>query len=304
MVFPRVRRYAAEHDIRILNSTGYKADLVGHVATRRLNVRHVVTIQGFVEKYPLRKRFYDVLTRWVARRADRVVTVSDSLKRDLVRGGTREDRIVTVHNFVDARRFENVDPAAVARVRRELGVAPGAPCVQILGRLNPEKGHTHFLEAAARVKKELPGVRYVVVGESYRSLRQQLERRAAELGVQRDVVFTGYREDVPALLAAATVVVSASLREGLPLVLVEAMAAARPVVATTVDGIPELVDPGRTGLLVPPRDAEGLAAGMLKMLRAPEQAAAMGRAGRAVVRERFSAEQMVRRIQDVYGSLL
>jgi glycosyltransferase involved in cell wall biosynthesis len=300
----KVLRFVKRRGVRIISSTGYKADLIGWVVARLLGIRFITTIQGFVEKYPLRKRFYDAMTRWIARRSDLVVTVAESLRRELLAQGMSAERIVTVHNFVDVGRFKAEDAEAAGRIRRELGVPAGAPVIEILGRLNIEKGHTFFLQAAARVKPEFPSARFVIVGDSYLSLRSDLEREAAALGLQAEVVFTGYRTDIPDLLAAATVVVSSSLREGLPLALVEAMAAARPIVATAIDGIPELVDDGRTGILVPARDVERLADGILQLLRNPARAAEMGAAGRRLVETRFSAGRMASKMIEVYRAAL
>ena len=300
----QVLRFAKQRRIRIISSTGYKADLIGWLAARLLGIRFITTIQGFVEKYPLRKRFYDAMTRWIARHSDRVVTVAESLRRELLGQGMPGGKVVTVHNFVDTARFDPADTEGGSRVRRELGIASDSPVIEILGRLNIEKGHTHFLRAAARVKQEFPSARYLIIGDSYLSLRSELERLTAELGLQGEVIFTGYRKDIPELLAAATVVVSSSLREGLPLVLIEAMAAGRPIVATAIDGTPELVDDGRTGVLVAPQDVEALAEGISRLLRDTARAAAMGAAGRALVESQFSAARMVSKMSEIYRSVI
>lgn len=304
LILLSVLRYARSHHVQLINATGYKADIVGLIVARLLGIRFVTTVQGFVEKYPVRKRFYDVMTRWIARRSDMVIAVSESLRKELIDSGCMATKVVTAHNFVDASKFADIGSVTTAAVRKEFTIPENVPVIGIFGRLNEEKGHSYFLKAAAIVNKEFPEARFFIVGESYLSLREDLDRQTRQLGLQDRVIFTGYRRDIPVLMTTCTLIVSASLREGLPLVLVEAMAASRPVVATMVDGIPELVEDGRTGRLVAPRDVAGLARAMLEMMQRPDLAAEMGRRGREVVERHFSRGQLVQKTCEVYRSAL
>ncbi|MDP9454489.1 MAG: glycosyltransferase [Actinomycetota bacterium] len=159
-----------------------------------------------------------------------------------------------------------------------------------------------FLRAAAHVARELPAARFVVVGDG--PLRKELLGLAEELGVHDRVLFLGFRPDAQALLGLMDVVAVPSVSEGTPLVVLEAMAAAVPVVASRVGGIPGQIQPGREGILVPPGDAKALGDALLSLLRDPERARRMGEAGRLRAETEFSHENMVRKVEGIYRDAL
>jgi glycosyltransferase involved in cell wall biosynthesis len=183
-------------------------------------------------------------------------------------------------------------------VRRALGIDPGAPLVGVVGRLEPQKGHAYLLEAWADVRRAAPGARLLVVGDG--SLRADLEARALAPALRGSVVFTGFRADVPRVLATLDVLTLPSLYEGMPLTAIEASAMALPVVATAVDGTPEVVRDGETGCLVPPADPPALAHALRALLADPARARSMGRAGRAHVLARFDLDAQVEATARVY----
>src|SRR5207249_9115782 len=173
-------------------------------------------------------------------------------------------------------------------LRRELGLGAGVPLVGVLSRLNPKKGVGVFVEAAAQLAAAFPEAVFLVVGDG--GSRRELEGLTGRLGLGSRVRFTGFRRDVPAILSEMAVCVLPSLTEALPNVLLEAMAAGVPVVATRVGGNEEVVAQGITGLLVPPGKAEPLANALRALLENPGRASEFGRAGRQRVRELFSFE--------------
>jgi len=198
-------------------------------------------------------------------------------------------RTRVVPNGIDV---DGVARAAADRTgaRRALGLDPGVPVVLCAARLAREKGHHFLLHAIAEVARTIPGMQLLLAGDG--SLRPELEAIAATLALGDRVAFLGWRDDVPRLMAACDLLVLPSLSECLPLVCLEAMAAGRPVVASAVGGIPEVVVEGVTGRLVAPGDTGGLAAAITDLLRDPDLARAMGQAGRARVAERFSLARM------------
>ena len=231
---------------------------------------------------------------------DRVIAVSEAARAFLISGkGYAANKIVVVPNGRDLSVFR--PGTERQRARRDLGLASAAPVVGVIGRLEPQKGHAYLLEAWPAVTREFPQARLLVVGEG--SLRGILERRAQDLKVAGNVIFTGYRPDVPFVLDAVDVVALPSVYEGMPLTAIEASAMARPVVATCVDGTPEVIRDGRTGRLVPARDAAALARALLGLLRDPEGAQRMGRAGRDYVLHRFDLDTQVQATARVYRSL-
>jgi glycosyltransferase involved in cell wall biosynthesis len=249
---------------------------------------------------PGKKRFENA----VCRLADGVVVNAEATRRLLVAEGYDPSRVAVVYNGIDLAAFDRMGRAA--GLRQELGLGADAPLVAVLGRLAPHKGVEYFLDAAATLASAHPTVRFLVVGDSVNAdqgssaYRQQLERRAADLGLARRVVFTGFRTDIPAVARELTVSVLTSFVEGLSNVLLESMAAGVPVVATSVSGNPELVQDGETGLLVPPGDAPALAAAVDRILRDPTLGQRLARAGRRQVEERFSLDRLIRETEQLY----
>ncbi len=162
----------------------------------------------------------------------------------------------------------------------------------------PHKGQRHLIEAAALVVRKVPDARFVIAGEG--ELRPALERQIKEHHLEKHVLLAGFRPDVLSLHQAFDIFVMSSITEGLGTSLLDAMAAARPIVATTTGGIPEVVVDGVTGFLVPPRDDAAMAAAIVKLLKDPDLRQRMGQAGLARARERFSAERMLKETLLVY----
>jgi glycosyltransferase involved in cell wall biosynthesis len=245
---------------------------------------------------------------------DRLVAVSRSIEARLRVERPEGTPIQVIYNGVDLDRYDRTE--ACCTLPEEYGFPEGSPLVGCVARLEPEKGHRTLLEAWPLVLARVPDARLLIVGEG--SLQEQLQAYADALGLLGDaceagervgtrgarpdarVVFTGHREDVPSVTAALDVAVLPSYREAQGLVILEAMALARPVVATRVGGIPEMIEDGVTGLLVPPRDAEALASAIVRLLMDHPLADTLARSGLVMARERFALEHMVRDISRLY----
>jgi glycosyltransferase involved in cell wall biosynthesis len=171
-----------------------------------------------------------------------------------------------------------------------------------IGRFVAEKGHRHLLEAAARIERTKPGAHWVLVGAG--ELEASLKHQARGLGLESRVHFTGWRDDIPEVLAVSDVFVLPSESEGFGRVVVEAMAMARPVVATAVGGVPEIVQDGQTGILVPPSDPAALADAVRSLLDDPARASRLGAAGRARAESRFTLTAHVDGVERVYAEVL
>jgi hypothetical protein len=210
--------------------------------------------------------------------------------------------IVVVPSAVD---LDDIPVAADPGVRTELGVPQDAPLVGTVGRIVAQKCPLDFVRMAALIHAERPDVRFVMVGDATlesADLEAETRREAERLGVP--VIFTGFRADAPRVAAAFDVYVVPSLYEGLGRAVTEAMASARPVVATAVNGVPDLVAPGVTGLLAAPRDPAGLASAVLWMLDHSRDAARMGLQGRELVRAHFARKIMCDALDELYSELL
>jgi glycosyltransferase involved in cell wall biosynthesis len=220
-----------------------------------------------------------------------------SLRDYLIGHGYPADRIVVIENGVVVPDLGDVE-ARRAMQRERWSIPPDAPCVGMLARLEPVKDHATLLRAARIVCDAHPAARFVLAGEG--SQREPLEALAAELALTGNVIFTGLVKGAQDVAAAWDVAAHPSLHEGQSNAILEALAWSKPVVATAVGGTPELVLPGTTGSLVPPRDPAALAAALIDLIEDPARACAWGRAGRQMVIERWSAEAMVRRYDDLY----
>jgi glycosyltransferase involved in cell wall biosynthesis len=249
----------------------------------------VATLQLFMQ--PRTARLPGLQHRVVATAVDRYIAVSHHVGSQLRhRLGVSASRIRVIHNAIAVEQFGDARDRPVIRTGN-------SPIVLTVARLDPQKGHTHLLEAAAM----LPGVVFLLAGTG--SERAALEAQARRSGISDRVQFLEHRVDVPDLLRAADVFVLPSLYEGLPLSVLEAMASAKPVVATAVGGTNEAVVDGVTGILVPPANPAALGAAIRGILDDPETAARLGAAGRERVVSAFSTRQMIRATEQVYEEL-
>src|SRR5581483_3222001 len=246
--------------------------------------------------------------RFVERRAfaaaHAVVVNAEAIKRDLTRHGVDDRKIHTIYNGVDMARLQAPPVATRAETLAALGVTADAGClfVTILANLRLAlKDHPTFLRAARQVRDAVPQARFIIAGEG--ELVEPMRRLAAELGLAADVFFTGPCRKVPELLSASDVCVLSSLSEGFPNVIVEYMAAGRPVVSTDVGGAAEAIIDGSTGFLVAPGDFERMADRIIRLLRDAPARRTMGRIGRAIALEKFSLGSQLERTEALYHQL-
>jgi glycosyltransferase involved in cell wall biosynthesis len=278
------------------------AGLIGRIAARLARVPVVVyTAHGFYfheEMSSLARRIFVGLERFGGSLSDMIFVQSrEDFDDALEKGIIRRDRLVHIGNGVDPSVFgPGIHDGARIDLAVEIGIA-GGPVIGFVGRIVREKGVVEFVEAAAEIEKEMPGSRFLMVGAPLESDRDDswalVRRLRSELGLDRALVMTGYRKDVPALLSLMDVFVLPSYREGMPRALLEAMAAGLPVVATDIRGCREEVEEGVTGYLVPPKEHLPLAEAVIRILRSEGLASAMGRAARERVIECFDERAIV-----------
>lgn len=291
---------------QIVHTHTAKAGFVGRVAAKLAGVPVIVhTYHGHVLHGYYTKAKTEALRRMeqtLAAISTHLVAVSEQVRADLVSYGVAPAKKISVVPLgLELDAFLRAD-ALRGSFCRELGLPENARLVGIVGRIFPVKNHALFLDAARRVAAELPQTRFVVVGDG--KMRAEMEDLARILGIAGNVIFTGWRRDTPRILADLDLLAVSSNNEGTPVSAIEAMAAGVPVVATCVGGLPDLVDNGRTGLLVPPQNAEALAAAMLRVLRDEALARRLRQAAREEVRARFDACRLVADVEALYGRLL
>jgi glycosyltransferase involved in cell wall biosynthesis len=227
---------------------------------------------------------------------DRLIVVSKAIDHKIHEEGRGGAPISLIYNGVDLQRYNHQQPCCT--LHEDYQIPADSQIVGVVARLEAEKGHRTLLEAWPLVLAAVPSARLLVIGEG--SERDSLEAEVMSLGVEESVVFTGRREDVPAVTAALDVAVLPSYREAQGLSVLEAMALSRPVIASRVGGIPEMIEDGVSGLLVEPHDFEALAAGIVRLLTDHPLADMIARRGHELVHDRFCIELMVRSISDLY----
>jgi len=298
--FCRLYRLLRRFRPHILHCWMFHANLPGRIIGRMAGVPIIITSRRISTEGPFR----DGLNRLTAGLDDRVIAVCEAARRAEIRA-TRvpPEKVVTIHNGLDPARFHPCpSPQERARVRHRLGVLPNGPLIGSVGRLHAQKGYSDLLTALGIVCRQMAEIRLIIVGEG--KLRSALHAQAVRAGLSGRVVFAGARCDVSEILPALDLFVLPSLYEGLPNVVLEAMAAGLPVVATGVDGTREVVLNGKTGLLVPPGDPAALAEAIGLLMEHPDLGRKMGAAGRERIRRHFSIAQMAGQTAWVYEALL
>jgi glycosyltransferase involved in cell wall biosynthesis len=286
----------------VVHTHSSKGGVLGRIAASLCRVPVIVhTFHGFSFHdfmSPLRRRAYLFVERSLRERTDAFLAVSPLVAREAVE--TRLAHPAQVAVVPSAIELDQIPSAPDPAVRAELGVPAGIPLIGTVGRIDHQKAPLDFVRMAARVASRRPDARFVMVGDG--PLQDEVQVEADRLGV--DLIFTGYRPDAPRISASFDVFVISSLYEGLGRALTEALASGRPVVATAVNGVPDLVVPGATGLLVRVRDPDALAECVAWLLDHPEEARLMGAAGRSAVLQLFAPASMCRLIDQIYAGLL
>jgi len=289
----------------IVHTHTAKAGLLGRLAARAARVPTVVhTFHGHVLRGYFsapKEALFRRLETWMARAADALVAVSESVKRDLVELGVAEGARIRVIPL--GLELDGLAGGALPRgvLRGEAGIPQGAPLVGMVGRLVPIKDVPTFLHAAREVRAKRPDVRFALVGDGEE--RDGLEALCRTLGLAEAVHFFGWRRDLAAVYGDLDVVVNASRNEGTPVALIEALAAARPVVATAVGGTPDLLGRDERGLLVPPERPGELARAVIDALPGSDAARRRALAGREHVMSQYSSQRLIRDVDALYREL-
>jgi glycosyltransferase involved in cell wall biosynthesis len=294
-------QYIRRHRIAVLHSTDRPRDAVAcAVLGKMTGARSIIHAHLKCADWMAGSQ------RWAMGQVDGLIGVSDFVVDSLVEHGYKRERTYSVLNAIDLPRWQyGLDAGPV---RRALGIEPGVPVIACAARLFRGKGQDEVIRALPDVCEEFPEVRVLIIGSDDRqamrtSFTDELKALAADLGVSANVIFTGQRSDMPAVMAACDVFALPSDEEPFGLVFLEAMAMKKPVVALDNGGTPEVVEHGKSGLLSRRGDRQALAANLRRLLRDPALRTRMGEYGRQRVEARFTAARMAADTADVYASL-
>jgi glycosyltransferase involved in cell wall biosynthesis len=299
-----IRRVLEENAVEILHTHGGVAGLYGRLVARKSRVKVVHTLHGLHYLHyrnPILRQAYIDLEKRLGRSTDALVFVcrADWEKGKRLRLAP-ESKMHVIRNGVDLGLLKPV--AEAKKLKIGLGLQAAGPLVGTVARLHRQKGLTFLVQAASQIRSSFPGVKIVVVGGG--PLRRELEQEAVRRGVGDVLLFLGERPNVPDLLNLFDVFVLPSLWEGLPYVLVEAAYLRKPIAATAVDGNPEVIEDGKTGLLIPPADASALAASVILLVKDKTLAGRLAKAARSAIPPRFGLKKMIQETQRLYLSLI
>jgi glycosyltransferase involved in cell wall biosynthesis len=284
-----------EEKIDILQTTLFFADFIGPIAAKLAGVRVTLAWETISAPEWLVKRrliAYKIAMKF----ADKIISVSEATKIwSVKKRGISPEKLVTIPYGVDLQKY-NLNPAS--EKRKELGVSSGTILFGTVARLHKQKGHVYLIKAVKDVVKEIPNVKFVFIGDG--ELREELEEQVNKFKIADKFLFLGFRYDVDELLKTIDVFVLPSLYEGLPNVILEAMACGQPVIATSVDGSPEAIENNVTGILVPPRDPESLKHAISHLAKNKNLRESMGKEGRHRVEKYFSLRGQLEKFENMY----
>ena len=291
-------RIIRERRVAILHSHEFYMNTLGLVASRMMGVPLVATVHGrnyYADRFRRRAAYRLVAT------LTRMVAVSEDVRLFLAeRVGISHRRVTVIPNGVPLNHAPSDEKTSA--LRESLDLHRHSQVVGTIGSLYPVKGHRYLIDASPQVIARFPYVVFLIVGRG--GLRDELEAHARQLGVASHFRFLGHRDDVSDLLALCDIFVLPSLSEGMPLALLEAMAAGVPPIATRVGGVSEVAEDGKTGLLVPPQDSDALAERITTLLEDRALAKQIGQSAREMVASRFSIARMVQAYQEVYAQVI
>ncbi len=307
LTYWQLYRHFKKEKYDLVHTHSSKAGILARMAAKKAGIRLIVhTIHGlpfFPYQSWVANRFYIVLEKMAARATDKIISVADEMTNKAVAAGIAgHDKFMTIYSGMDLDSFIE-SPKLREATRAELGIRPDELVVGKIARLFKMKGHEYLFEAAPRIIKAVPKVRFLLVGDGI--LRDQFEKQLDNMGIQQCFIFAGLvpPTKIPAMISAMDVVVHVSLREGLPRVLPQALAAGKPAVSFNLDGAPEVIINGKTGYLVSPGDKEGLVETIVNLLKDEPKRTAMGQAGCKQVYPLFRKEYMVQKIDKLYQVL-
>lgn len=284
----------------IVHTHGYFASVIGRLAARRARIS--VIISHVHSTYWEYKKKHILMEKALSRITDRIICCSKAVE-NFVRGyeKIKPEKTLMIYNGVDEDRFSTVPDTS--SLRAQLAIEEGASVVGTISSLTPHKGHAYLIQAAVKVHDSWPAAKFLIVGDGL--LRKTLEEQAGRLNIASSVIFAGIQKNIPEVLSLMDVFVLPSYsREGLGIAIIEAMAAGKPVVATNIGGIPEVVKDGETGYLAPPQNPEALAQAIIKLLQNPTNAKAMGKQGRIRFEKKFTKKRMLSEVENLYAALI
>src|SRR4030043_290427 len=292
-----VRKFIKTNRIDIIHCHGYKSNFYGLLASKG-QVPSVTTNHNWLTAHWKLKTYCFLDSLWI-RFFDRIVAVSNEVKEEMLKYKIPGEKIRVIDNGISLERFEK--RAETRKMKTLLGFEEKTRVIGTEGSLVIEKGHIYLLEAARQILDVVKDLKFLIIGDG--PLQKALEEKSKELGIKKDIIFMGQRKDIPELLMAMDIFVLPSIKEGLPVALLEAMAAKRPIVATRVGAIPRVIESKDIGILVEPKDISGLRDVLASPIDDPERMKLLARGGFGRVSMDFSSDEMCKHFLGLYKEI-
>ena len=286
-------------DIKIVRTHQYHANLYGRLAAWLAKVPCIIASVHNV--YTIDKKIHRIIiNKFLARCGDKVVAVSGTVKRDILTyDGLAEDKVSVIYNGIDTDRFLNLNGSLI---RSKLGISSEAPVVGTVGRLTLQKGQKYLIDAVSTLREKFPQIVLLFVGDG--PLRDELGNHIRALGIDKNAILLGTRRDIPQLLSAMDIFVLPSLWEGLGTALIEAMAAGKPVIATDIPPLREIVNSEKVGILVPIKDSKAIASSIELLLCNSALAENLGKSAKERVLSHFTIDITVHKYMNLFEDIL
>lgn len=302
-IISKIVKVMKKYKIDIIHTHLWGANFWGRLAARIANVKVIIATEHNVDTW--KNWFYFMCDKWLSRKTGKIIAVSNSVKEFYVSKGISQQRIEVVYNGIEIEKSQSHALSGTSKVTRpqmkqEFGIENGEIVLAIIGRLVPQKGHQYFIQALKDISAKHK-VKGLIIGSGPEE--EKLKKYSRDLGLDGGLVFTGLRKNIPELLGIIDVLVMPSLREGLPITLLEAMSSGVPVVATKVGGVPEVVIDGQTGILVEPNNHNELKQAIIGVIENPDLKNTIGINARKHVEDKFSIKNMINKTQNLYENL-
>ena len=294
-----LRKFLKQNNIDIIHCHNYKSNFYGLLASMMLKIKRTATIHNWI-KTDYKLKIYSFLDKLIIRKFNTLVVMSEAVKQEIMETGIKRNKLVFIANGVDIDRFAvNTDTVGL---KRQLGIDMTQKIVGSIGRLAQEKGHIYLIKAFKIIISDYPNTKLLIVGNG--ELIQNLKSQVTSLQLEDKVVFTGMRTDIPEILSIMDIFVLPSLIEAMPMVLLEAMASKKTIIATNVGSVSRIIRNNETGILINPADIDSLAKGIIYFFKNNSDGNTMVNNAYNLVKSTFSANTMAQSYLKLYSSLL
>ncbi len=294
----QITRFIKDNQIDIIHTHNYKANVLGAWAALKTQKRWIVTVHGWVGS-DAKLRWYEQLDRFILRFANKIICVSDTNYQNLADKGVAIEKMLVIANGIDLNKFSRKQPNE--GLKESLKIPSKCTVIVIVGRLSPEKGHEVLFKALANILNQTSAFKCLVVGEG--DLKNELEMRAKNLGLTNHVIFTGVRKDMSDIYNISDILVNASYSEGLPMTILEAMAAKVAIIATSVGAVSNVIEHSKSGIVLQPGNSQELSSSVYSLIKDPNLRDQLTQEAYQRIQTSFSDLQMFQQYKNVYNTI-